>query len=97
MTRAQSKKLKDFLRGQEYRRKQEIIKEQRQKTQHQITKDYLKTHSEIARKNENYPLTEKVLKGSPEELKLILSNETVLEINPEDYPQGLVLTEDVFR
>ena len=97
MGKAKSRKTRDLIRNVEYRRKQEIIKEHRQKTQHQITKDYLKTHSEIARKNENYPLTEKVLKGSPEELKLILSNETVLEINPEDYPQGLVLTEDVFR
>jgi hypothetical protein len=76
------------MRKQEYERQQALILQQ------QIAIDYLLTHSQIDRKNKNYPLTEKVLHGSPEELQAILSNELLnpdkLEINPFDFPEGLV-------
>ena len=82
------------MRGQELKRQENLI------LQEQITKDYIATHSKIAHKNKNYPLTEKIVTGTPEELKAILSSdvtdETQLEINPSDYPEGLVLQEGFF-
>ena len=102
MGRAASKKLKDFMRGQEYRRKQEILNAELLAIQEQFTRDYLNTHSQIDRKNKNYPVTEKVLHGSPEELKAILTSKlrdtSELKINPDDFPEGLVIRygEDFF-
>lgn len=89
MGRAQSKKLLDFLRGQELKRLQE--QQKRLKEQTQIVQDYIVTHSKLAFKNEDYPLTEEILyKGNPEEIKKLLPSEN-LEVNPYDFPEGLVL------
>ena len=55
MGRAASKKLKDFMRGQEIKRQKEI------QEQNQATIDFIKTYSKLAQKTEDYPLTEKVL------------------------------------
>jgi hypothetical protein len=90
MGRAKSKKLQDFMRGQEIRRLQAAA------LQEQITRDYIKTHSKIAWDNQNYPLTEKILvNNNPEDLKNILTNDPEnpepLFINPLDFPEGLVL------
>lgn len=91
MGRAKSKRVKDFIRSQEYKRKCEIVKEKRQKLQEQITKDYVRSHAKIARKNDMYPLTEKVLMANSDMLQQLLSDQEILEINPLDYPEGLVL------
>ena len=94
MGRSQKKRLDDFMRGQEIKRLKRI------EVQEQIARDYIATHSELALKNENYPLTEKCLKGSPEDLKKLLlggANESQpLEVNPDDFPEGLVLPEIIF-
>jgi len=93
--RAKSKKLKDLIRGHEFRRKQEIIREIALKLQTQIVADYVSTHNMLARKTEIYPLTEKVFTGNPEALTNILVGGLTevgeLQINPYDYPEGLVL------
>ena len=80
------------MRNIEYKRKAVIQKEQRKKIQDQYTRDYVKTHSELALKNEDYPLTEKVFTGTPEALEvLLLSLKQDLEVAVTDFPQGLVL------
>ena len=88
MGKAKSKKLKDLMRKQEYERQQALIQQQ------QVAIDYLLTHSKIAHKGKNYPTTEKVLRGTPEELKTLLSSDITnpdhLEITPADFPDGLV-------
>lgn len=96
MGKSQSKKLKEFLRGQEYKRKQEIQAEKRLKAQQALVKDFVRCKSVIARKNELYPLTEKVLDGSPEALEQLLVNEDVKEFKPSDFPQGLVIGDDFY-
>ena len=62
------------MRGQEIKRLKEI------QEQNQAAIDFIKTHSKIATKTEDYPLTEKVL-----ELKNGVS------IDAKDYPDGLVI------
>ncbi len=37
------------------------------------------------------PITEKVLTGNSDALKSLFDSSTVLEIDPLDYPEGLVL------
>ena len=89
MGRSQKKRLDDFMRGQEIKRLQEL------ELQKQIAIDYLKTHNTLAYDNEIYPVTEKVLTGTSEALKKLLTNELTdvsqLAIDPLDFPEGLVL------
>lgn len=76
------------MRKKEYERQQAILRQQ------QLARDYLLTHCKIARKNPslNYPLTEKILTGSPEDLKALLTADFAdLEVDPADYPEGLVI------
>ena len=98
MGKAKSRKIRDFHRALEYQRKQEILKQQALETQTQLAIDYILSNSEIARKNHNYQLTEKVFKGTPEQLKTILSAEqNSLEINPDNFPEGLVMDYDFIK
>lgn len=95
MSRAQSKKQKDKIRYAEYKRRKDIQREITLKLQTQIATDYVSTHNRLARKTEIYPLTEKVFTGNPEALTNILVGGLTevgeLQINPYDYPEGLVL------
>ena len=95
MGKSQSKKVREFLRGVEWRRKQQIVSDELTETQQLITKDYIQTHCQIERKNSKYPVTEKVLHGSPDELKTLLGAE--LKVNPYDFPDGLVIADDFFK
>lgn len=97
--KAKSKQLKQTLRREEYKRRKELQKEKRQTLQIQLTKDYLATHSKIARKNSLYPLTEKIVTGNVEELKTLLLSENpekALEVEPSDFPEGYVLPQNPY-
>jgi hypothetical protein len=89
--KSKARKIRDLQRNIEYKRKQEIEKEERLKQQIQVAKDYVRSHSKLARRTERYPLTEKVLTGNSDALKSLFDGESELEINPLDYPEGLVL------
>lgn len=89
--RSKEGKRKREIRRQEYERQHALT------VQKQTAIDYLCTHSMIARKNENYPVTEKVLTGSPEDLKALLASDgfAELEIDPYSFPEGLVIEQGV--
>lgn len=91
MGRSSKKKLDDFLRGLEIRR----LKEQAE--QQQIALDYLKTHNMLAYDNETYPVTEQVLTSQPNELKKLLGPEEKMQVNPDDFPDGLVVDWDFWK
>lgn len=91
MGKSRKCKTRDLMRKIEYQRNQE--KEQ----QTQIAIDYLKTHCKLAFDNEDYPLTEKVLTSQPAELKNLLGTDAKLHVNPDSFPEGLVIDYDFWK
>ena len=87
------------MRKLEYLRKQEQQQIRRQILQEQLTIDYINANSVLGRSNKDYALTEKVFTGTSEQLTQILSkdNNDKLEVNPNAFPEGLVLEDSWFK